>query len=313
MLSANLSEGQVDEYLESAGVLHQRDLDIHTACVNSPLNMTLSGPEESIDEFKDYLDERGIFTAKLKTGVAYHSPAMRVLTSQYIDLIGSLRQEADHHCSGSPELSEIPMVSSVTGKLVTRKVLSSPQYWANNLVSPVRFSLALDTLTKDWKRLGMKTIADIIEIGPHAALRRPIEDTLAFNGRKKQIRYASVLHKARPAHQSVLKLVGQMFCHGHLVSVQHANQARPQGVATPMPFLVDCPEYPFDHSRTFSAESRMSRDYRLREHVPRDILGARAYDWNPLEPRWRRLLNLQSTPWAKDHAVSTSRSHSSPK
>lgn len=170
------------------------------------------------------------------------------------------------------------MVSSVTGKPIPRKTLSTAQYCADNLVSPVRFSQTLHTLTREFRRLGSVSITDIIEVGPHAALRHPIEDTLASGDQQEQTRYTNTLHKASLAHHSILKLVGTLFCHGHPISIEGANQVRVEDDGTPLPFLVDCPEYPFDHSRTYLAESRMSRDYRLRECVPREILGARAFD-----------------------------------
>ena len=65
-------------------------------------------------------------------------------------------------------------------------------------------------------------------------------------------------------------------------------------------FLVDTPEYPFDHSQLYWHESRLSR---LRGAVPRDLLGIRATDWNPLEPRWRKTLNIEEMPWIADHVV----------
>ncbi|KAG8158415.1 hypothetical protein KVR01_011537 [Diaporthe batatas] len=269
----------------------------------APRNTTVSGPEDAVDKLKEDLDRRGIFNVKLKTGVAYHSPPMRAIASKYIDLIGELEDESlslEPVDQGEPEIS---MVSSVTGKPISPKILSTAQYWADNLVSPVTFSHAIHHLSHEFRRLGSSPITDIIEVGPHATLRRPIDDTLASDGQQGQIRYINTLHKALPAHHSILKLVGTLFCNGHPVSLESANQLNVKDGGTPPPFLVDCPEYPFDHSTKYLAESRMSRDYRLREHVPREVLGARAFDWNPLEPRWRKFLNLQSVPWANEHIV----------
>lgn len=78
MLSVNLAQDQVEEHLKSNGMLDQGNHPIHIACINSPLNTTLSGPEEAIDKLKEDLDKRSISNVKLKTGV-YHSPAMRVI------------------------------------------------------------------------------------------------------------------------------------------------------------------------------------------------------------------------------------------
>ena len=82
MLSINLAEDKVESYL--AGVAEKEASStsaatsdrLNAACVNSPLNCTLSGPEAAIDAVKAQADLDGIFAAKLKTGVAYHSDAM---------------------------------------------------------------------------------------------------------------------------------------------------------------------------------------------------------------------------------------------
>lgn len=300
MLSVNLPEHKVHHYLEGFGMSQPKLSAIHVACVNSPKNVTLAGPEVVIDEAKQHLEADGIFAQKLTTGVAYHSPAMRAIAEAYYDRIGSLR--FDEPSDLTPD--EIPMVSSITGKLVSRKLLRTAQYWVDNLTNPVRFSDAVESLVQGQLVLGTNTITDIVEVGSHPALRRPIQDTLheiQASSRKGVVRYAHTLQRSKQGVQSVLDLVGQMFCRGVSVSIPVANQFSEATMSGP--FLIDCPEYPFDHSRTYSAEPRFSRDYRLRGFSPRDVLGSRSSDWNPLEPKWRRLLNLDSTPWAKDHVV----------
>lgn len=294
MMSVNLAEEEVKGYLEniSADVAAK----INVACINSPLNCTLSGDEGAIDIAKEQLDKDGIFAQKLKTGVAYHSPSMKKIADEYKTQMGSL--------DGSAR-SSIPMVSSVTGRRVQPAALATPQYWVDNMVSPVRFADAVHVLTQKTSTLkvGMGAITDLIEVGPHPALRRPVQDTLAKAGNKKQqIRYSYVLHRSHSAVQTTLELLGQLFCHGHAVSVPAGNQqTSSQG---PRRFLVDCPKYPFDHSKIYWAESRLSRDFRLRESVKGESLGARFFDWNPLEPRWRNFLSVESTPWIGDHVIS---------
>ncbi len=298
MLSANLADSQFNGYLQNVGLSDLRDI-LHIACVNSPTNSTVSGPEHAIDRLKEQLDEDGIFAQKLKTGVSYHSPAMRRIADEYLELLQPISNVAK-----SDDLLVVPMISSVTVQPISSpKILSSPQYWVDNLVSTVRFSDALEAMVQDRQRIGMTLITDLIEIGPHPALRRSVQDILSrLDNQKKQIQYSFALQKGKSAAQSILQLTGRLFCNGHDVSIPAANQ-QSSGMG-PRSFLVDCPEYPFDHSRTYWAEPRMSREYRLRERVPADSLGQRSLDWNPLEPTWRRFLSVEATPWAKDHVVS---------
>lgn len=263
--------------------------EINIACVNSPLNCTLSGPETSVDELKAQLDREEIFAQKLKTGVAYHSSSMKAIAREYAELMGMLEL-------GTPTGSS--MVTSVTGKLFARES-SLLQYWVGNMVPPFRFADAVSVLTQTTKlRVAMSSIADLVEIGAHCALKRPVQDILKKESRKKHIRYISVLNRNKPALQATLELVGQLFCHGHDVSVSAANQD------TERKFLADCPQYPFDTSHSYWTESRMSRDFRKRIGLKGDTLGTCFHDWNPLEPRWRNLWSVESTPWVNDHVVS---------
>ncbi|ORY58512.1 fatty acid synthase S-acetyltransferase [Pseudomassariella vexata] len=313
MVSVNLPESQVSSYLENMNS-PQIIESITIACINSPKNCTLAGSESSIDAVKSQLEKDGIFAHKLKTGVAYHSPSMAAIADEYLSLMGSLKPlENDAHNSlkkaRSKEPSSIPMVSSVTGQRIRLADLAVARYWVDNMMCPVRFSAAIETLTQRslWLKIGMVNITDLVEVGPHCTLKRPVLDTLAAagtssNNNKKLARYSSVLYRHKPAVQTALELVGTLYCLGHAVSVTAANQHTSE--KGPMPFLVDCPEYPFDHSNKYWAESRLGKDFRLREPVTGETLGWSFNDWNPLEPRWRNFLSVETTPWVGDHVVS---------
>ncbi|PLB53839.1 hypothetical protein P170DRAFT_396789 [Aspergillus steynii IBT 23096] len=300
MMSVNLAEEQIPEYLEKFEDQTMTS-SINTACVNSPNNCTLSGLEQSIDVIKRQMDKDGIFAQKLKTGVAYHSPIMQTIAADYFSLIGKL-EGVDRR--ESKAVAVIPMVSSVTGKAVRSAVLTEAQYWVDNMVLPVRFSDAVQTLTQKSSSLkvGLGNITDLVEVGPHPALRRPVQDTIEQEkNRNKQIRYSSVLHRSQPAIQSTLDLAGRLFCLGYPVTITAVNQ---QDAEKPQPFLVDCPEYPFDRSQHYWAESRLSRNFRLRGTVKGETLGVRVSDWNPFEPRWRNFLSVESSPWIGHHMIS---------
>lgn len=287
MMSVNLAESEALAHLES---LKPEEM-VHIACVNSPTNVTLSGLSESLDTLKCRFDQLGIFAQKVNTGVAYHSPAMRAASDKYRQLMGELD-------NGSANTHQITMISSVTGHIASPKMLARPQYWVDNLLMPVRFADALQRLEGESESplpLESISITDLVEIGPHAALRRPVIDTI------KSLRYHTILKRAHNPLRTVLEAVGALFCYGHPVSVPTANS---QGDGT-HPYLVDCPKYPFDHSRRYWAESRLSRDYRLRAPSSGYLLGQRAHDWNPLRPRWRNWLCTETVPWLAHHIVST--------
>lgn len=294
MISINMAEDQIEAYLEKLGISKDND-SICVACINSPANCTLAGLEASIDAVKAQADQDGIFAQKLKTGVGYHSPSMQVIADEYLELMGNL-EGPDHKASMS--VTPISMISSVSGEVIDSTELTKAQYWVKNMVSPVRFADAVQVL------LMQKTsteITDLVEIGPHPALRRSVQDTInqTRNRFEKIVQYGSPLHRSRPPSQTTLELVGQLFCRGYPVSVAAVNS---QPADKPSPFLVNCPTYPFDRSRYWS-ESRISRDFRHRGTVQGETLGVCVSDWNPLQPRWRNFLSIESTPWIGHHKV----------
>ncbi|KAI0388440.1 hypothetical protein F5Y17DRAFT_463704 [Xylariaceae sp. FL0594] len=301
MLSVNISSLDVPNKLDS--ILGPSSAgEVHVACINSPYNTTLSGAEETLNIIKQALDREGIFAQKLNTGVPYHSPSMQTVAVEYAGLIGDIHCHVDKTQGGE----FIPMVSSVSGQVVDPSLLSEAQYWMDNLISPVRFSDALATLASEQWKLGINanSITDLIEIGPHPALRRPIRDTLShLKSTKKPARYHASLQKSKSGLRSIWELMGQLFCNGVPVSITSVNEAGEASENNKQPFCVDCPEYPFNHSTAYWREPRLSRDYRLRKSAPRDSLGAPHHDWNPLEPRWRRFISAESTPWTRDHVV----------
>lgn len=73
MISANLTEVEVPSLLEKLGLMAE-DEQVHVACINSPTNVTLSGPADSIKIIQGHLDQQGVFAKTVQTGVAYHSP-----------------------------------------------------------------------------------------------------------------------------------------------------------------------------------------------------------------------------------------------
>lgn len=291
MISVNIPEADVDAYLDKVSLGD----NISVACINSPFNITFSGDEAVINELQEHLNEDKIFARKLATGVAYHSPAMQKIAEEYHSSISSLE-------SRGPSDENILMISSVTGLKISPASVSRGQYWVENLVSPVRFAEALQYLAVAAPKVdGLKVSSTYIEIGPHAALKRPISDTLGEVRKGQNSTYLPVLSKFDSPAKSILSVVGRLYALGHAVSVTAANQQTAD--VREWPFLVDTPAYPYNHSQQQWHETRLSRDWRFRKAAPRTILGVRVVDWNPLEPRWRKMLRIEETPWLEHHVI----------
>lgn len=301
MLSVDLGADQARDFISKNVRDHGT---IHIACINSPCNVTLSGDEESIDLLIVDFDAGNIRARKLRTGVAYHSPHMAKVAVEYAEYIAHI--ERGRNTRQSPY-----MISSVTGKLVQKlEDLCTSAYWVSNMVCPVEFLKAMSTMSsfmgkKQTRKLGspkIDLIQDIIEVGPHSALRRPIRDCLEHSAPQANVRYDATIIRDSPAGEVMLKLAGQLYSRGYPIDIEKINEINPLPIDT-QHVLVDLPSYPFNHSKIYWQESAYSRHSRLRRAPKKELLGVPVPEWNPLEPKWRKFFDLGEMPWIDDHKV----------
>ena len=306
MLSVALSSKQAQSYLEEAkNSSHEGSITI--ACINSPKNVTVSGCLEVVDTLKAILDKEGIFARKLQVDNAYHSAYMEAIADDYKRVIRDLEPGSSMGVSGDPSF-----YSSVTGSLTPLGDLQSPDYWIKNLISPVQF---LDTVTKiltdtapKVKKLGARKtsapITELLEVGPHGALRGPIREIMEQLPDSNRVGYETLLRRGSSATQTSLAAVGWLYCRGHNVDICKINEG---SLKRTLPnLLVDLPSYPFNHSKSYWNESRLSKGYRFRKHARHELLGAPVPDWDVNNAVWRNWIRVTESPWVKDHRVTGS-------
>ncbi|KAB5511498.1 polyketide synthase [Coniochaeta sp. 2T2.1] len=285
---AMLAVGAGADECKSLFKVLKHPLEAVAACENSPNSTTVSGDAEAIDQLAVVLQQMGTFNRKLFVDVAYHSPHMKLIAETYYDLIDGIRlHEAP---------SNVAFYSSVRGKKITPAELG-PQYWVDNLTHPVRFSTALNAL---WTESEPDVL---IEVGPHAALKGPIMQTLKKLSipAAKFPTYLPTLVRARDATETCLELAGQLYMRGYddldFFSMNHERAE----VDTPelIPVLYS---YPWSRQRCWY-ESRISQQHRFKKFPRHDLLGTLA-DWSSdLQPTWRNIIRLDDLPWLRDARV----------
>ena len=294
MMAVGLGPEAVVGYLEAV-----TKGKVVVACVNSPSSVTLSGDETGIDEILESLKAQNVFARKLRVQNAYHSHHMQLLADEYETALQGLTLQ-ECQSNGAPIMS-----SSVTGKLITPAELG-PRYWVRNLVSPVQFSDAVETLLKQAKKGRRQTRATepaidlLLEVGPHAALKGPLRQIFQAHS-ASDIPYTSVLQRGQNGVATLLSAAGEMLCHGVPVDFMAVN-----GIHKQPDVLTDLPTYPWNHTLTYWADSRISRAHQNRTSGRHDLLGAPTQDSDWLEPRWRHFLRTADNPWIRDHVVHNS-------
>ena len=125
---------------------------IGVAAVNGPSAVVVSGSAQAVSSVADEFTGRGVRVRTLRVSHAFHSPLMEPMLVEFARVTASVSY-------GRPM---IPLVSTVTGRLVTAE-MTDPEYWVRQVREPVRFADAVTSL----RRAGVRTF---LEIGPDAVL-----------------------------------------------------------------------------------------------------------------------------------------------
>lgn len=297
MMAAGLSREEAQVYLaqvpEGSAVV---------ACVNSPQSVTLSGDVAAIDALEKIITADEKFARKLKVKTAYHSPHMMDVADSYIERMGHIEQ--------LPGSSSVVMYSSLTGKIVQPGELDA-HYWKSNMCNTVEFADAVaGILAHDVKSSGASSRTTrfrwggVIEVGPHAALKGPVQQsfTAAANKLAKEAPYVSLVVRGQDASRTALSAVGDLWSGGINIDWRAVNQISSWPLNQPKT-LVELPSYAWNHSRRFWHEASSTRFIRYPEAPRTDLLGMPEGPRNPMEPRWRNYLRVSENPWIDDHKI----------
>lgn len=255
------------------------------ACENSPDSSTISGDQEAVQRIIETIkaEKPDVLARRLKVNMAYHSHHMHSFVESYVALVEhELRTK-----SLSRNEPMIPMYSSVHGLVINRAALLCPKYWGENLENPVRFHSAVSNILKDQPH------NLFVEIGPHSTLAGPLRQILGEA--RLPCNYIPTMVRSRNCSESLLSALGQLFQQGAAVDFKAII---PRGEV-----VYDLPAYPWDHSQSHWAESRVSKHWRFRPYGHHALLGQRIPECTAFDPSWRVVLDLEDEPWLADHKV----------
>ena len=123
------------------------------AVVNGPHEVVVSGAASALDRVRSELGDREVRTAMLAVSHAFHSPLMQPAAAAFGDLAAGFTYRAP----------EIPIYSTVRGRLLGVDEPMDAGYWVEQITAPVRFAdAARDALHADPTHL--------LEIGPRRIL-----------------------------------------------------------------------------------------------------------------------------------------------
>ncbi len=276
MVSVQASEQEV---LQTLAGLEER---VSLAAVNGPLSVVVSGDEDAVLEFAGVWEERGRKTKRLHVSHAFHSPRMEGMLEEFAEVAQGL--------SFAPP--EIPIVSNLTGELVSAEEVCRAEHWVRHVRETVRFCDGI-------RWLHAQGVKSFLELGPDGVLSAMSQDCLGGDGDGGALVMAApVLRDRRPEAEAFVSALAEAWVRG--VEVDWSALFVGSGANR-----VRLPTYAFQRERYWlQAPAAGSGDMASAGQASADhpLLGAAVA---LADGGWlfTGRLSLDTHPWLADHAV----------
>jgi amino acid adenylation domain-containing protein len=191
------------------------------AAHNAPSLCVVAGPTEAIAALQAQLDSEGVVWRALQTSHAFHSAMMDPAVAPFEAEVRRVQLSAP----------VIPMVSTLTGALLTDEQACDPHYWARHLRDTVRFSDAVTTA------LARGNTA-FLEIGPRGSLSTLVRQHTT-PARKIPAAVASLADTPASEVEQFTSALGSLWTLG--------LETTP--ALTPGRLRIALPSYPFERQR----------------------------------------------------------------
>lgn len=268
---------------------------LQVAACNSSSSVTLSGDINAVEEAMEIFKEEGKFARQLKVDTAYHSAHMLACAPTYLDSLEQCRTP-NTACKGN---GTTWFSSVVEGQVMTEDNIQ-PQYWVDNMTNAVLLSSAVSTAFSKFASFDM-----IVEIGPHPALKGPCLDTVqeVFG---KSLPYTGLLSRNKHDVEQVSSALGYVWQHlgSGIISLMNFDAHASGEVNVERRIMPNLPKYPFEHSRSFYALSRVSGMHMNINQAPHPLLGRMCVEQETAsEVRWRNMLRPGEISWLSGHRI----------
>ena len=250
-------------YLSAEALSAKLSEGLTLAVSNSPSLSVVSGSVEAIEQLESQLLQEDIKCRRLHTSHAFHSPMMD-------SAIAPLQAAVSQLTLNPPQ---VPFISNVTGTWIAPEAAVDPNYWAQQLRQPVRFSEGIAELLKDSQRI-------FLEIGPGHTLSSIIRQQATDRTILNSLRHPQDNHSDIAL---LLNTLGRLWLAGVEIDWAkfHAHHKRDR---------LSLPTYPFERQRYWIDPPKPNSNYRsVSSNKKSDIA-----DWFYV-PSWKRSI----TPFKK--------------
>ncbi|MEV6131893.1 type I polyketide synthase [Streptomyces violaceusniger] len=196
---------------------------VSLAALNGPTSVVIAGDEDEAVAIAASFEAQGRKTKRLTVSHAFHSPRMDGMLDAFRQVAQGLSYEAP----------KIPIVSNLTGTVVSAEEITTPDFWVRHVREAVRFLDGVRTLEA-------KGVTTFVELGPDGVLTAMAQECVTASA--SDAAFISALRKDRPEAEALTTAVARAQVRG--VAVDWAGFFAGRGADQ-----VDLPTYAFQHER----------------------------------------------------------------
>ncbi|WP_455712619.1 type I polyketide synthase [Streptomyces antimycoticus] len=197
---------------------------VSVAALNGPASVVIAGDEDAATQIAADFEARGRKTKRLTVSHAFHSPRMDGMLDAFREVAEGLTYEAPR----------IPIVSNLTGTVVSAEEITTADFWVRHVREAVRFLDGVRTLEA-------QGVTTYVELGPDGVLTAMAQECVTG----EDAAFAAVLRKDRPETEALLSAVARAHVRG--AAVDWAAYYARTGAAQVE--LTAFPTYPFQRQR----------------------------------------------------------------
>ncbi|MEU8878118.1 type I polyketide synthase, partial [Streptomyces javensis] len=273
MIAVQASEDEV------APLLTER---VSIAALNGPTSVVVAGDEDAAVAIASGFEAQGRKTKRLTVSHAFHSPRMD-------GMLEAFREVAQELTYGSPR---IPIVSNLTGNVVSAEEITTPDFWVRHVREAVRFLDGVRTLEA-------QGVTTYLELGPDGVLSAMAQECVTGD---EEPAFAAALRKDRPEAEALLSAVARAHVRG--VTPDWAAVFAGAGAAPVDP--AELPTYAFQRQRYWPSAAALAagdpESIGLGD-IDHPLLGAAVALADADGLLLTGVLSTRTHPWLADHAV----------